>query len=787
MDQRENTLQVTFFDSVYFGIELTIVTFIHITLGNEDCAGLPFRIMSSPPTPTTSIRAASLSIHRPKHRGPNSPFPSIATLNPFRKKPNAKPREKPSTSAEPYEIAPGIWSTDATAKVFGYLDAAEKGEASSQSVKSKKKSREQAPNHKLLPARGAEQLHEEARKDTFTNESTARIHQRDIEALLQPKLQKKREARRERKKANGWHSKQGNMRTVSSDDQLVERGANPRTGLVSPFVFSEASGESLGDEHITVSKPQIAQPSPIKRGRSGRWYVDILELFLLLLGHFISLLLLPAKMKLNLGIHRKQDVVGWSLVESPNLSPIAQSMSDKLSQQVSVRQLQDRLLVEMPGVDNPNPENMTDEQIRKYQESVNRAYKHGGSAAMVNPETLPSPRQWTPEGPSTPPKKLLKIRRKEIGSGLKQKHDSADTVVVSAQHRNSTLPAPRSPTRVLKGAQGIKIRTPSNTPKGSSFFGQQFNNTAAGADVPFLGQLHKIPLGQIASATPFPCPQIIWKQAYRQLRITTIYQCEDPSYSPPDSPTLSQCLVQIEILRRSQFANLGTSSYRRLAQLLPDRLKALKPRAKAAEAVHIPTTITTFTQEAKMDQRPSVQRQNGSIVILRAKIHHLKVQKLPKNLAPNAPFTKLPLNALDSMKQWVLHIQSHEFAVSMAQGAKGRQRAERSGLEIHYAQLAEGRQTMRTSSQALITRGLSLGSVNIVQKPGLWKYDGGGRIHMYEGLENCKRRNGERRHTMVISTNEDTSSKVQPYLPAILFSVGAMSSSLDRGLRVVRS
>ena len=61
------------------------------------------------------------------------------------------------------------------------------------------------------------------------------------------------------------------MRTVSRDDQLVERGANPRTGLVSPFVISKASNESLEDDYIAMGKIEAIQPSPIRRGSSGRW------------------------------------------------------------------------------------------------------------------------------------------------------------------------------------------------------------------------------------------------------------------------------------------------------------------------------------------------------------------------------------------------------------------------------------------------------------------------------------------------------------------------------------
>ncbi len=369
------------------------------------------------------------------------------------------------------------------------------------------------------------------------------------------------------------------MRTVSRDDQLVERGANPRTGLVSPFVISDNSEESLGGDYIAVDKVGLAGPSPARRTRGEKW---------------------------------KQDSLGWSLVESPLLSPIAQSMSDKLSRTVSVKQLEDRLLVEMPRVNNPDPENMTNEQIKKYQEGVAQAYRRGGgSFAMLDPDTLP------PEGPSTPPTKIHKIQRKEVGSGVAHKSSSGDTVVINAKKRTSSPPTPR--TDIMK-RQKARIITPSNTPKGSSFesCADIISNTMRKTD-PFLGRGSRLKCSQTASAT----------QSQSYLSSGQAYQCfqneskSSPSPtlsdSPPTSPNSDQYLPRLQFPHPSQFANPKTSSYRRPMQLLPARLRPLGQQRQTVEDVCTTTFTTTSNKGPRQEQRPKLQRQEGNSVVPRVK------------------------------------------------------------------------------------------------------------------------------------------------------------------------
>ena len=107
--------------------------------------------MSSPPTSTTSTKAATLSQLKRNERRSSS-FPSIAALRFFCK----KPATEPPSPREPYEVAPGIWNTDASAKVFGYDDTTDDEPTTKfrkQSVKSKKRDQIDLPLSKPVPIR----------------------------------------------------------------------------------------------------------------------------------------------------------------------------------------------------------------------------------------------------------------------------------------------------------------------------------------------------------------------------------------------------------------------------------------------------------------------------------------------------------------------------------------------------------------------------------------------------------------------------------------------------------
>ena len=187
----------------------------------------------------------------------------------------------------------------------------------------------------------------------------------------------------------------GRVRTVSAEDRILERGANPRTGMVSPFTPAVIGGDDyIGDLVPMAQKRSKAQ----KRCNSdGRW---------------------------------RQNSSGWDMVPptpGPVLTPpVEESLETQVNQydparSISIQALQDQLVVKMPGVDDPAPKNMTDAQIRKYQRAVSMMAKAGGSeAAMLVPDTI---RRVKKETASTDTETLLAtpvraqtIPRKPVGS-----------------------------------------------------------------------------------------------------------------------------------------------------------------------------------------------------------------------------------------------------------------------------------------------------------------------------------------------------------------------------------
>ena len=366
--------------------------------------------MSSPPTPNTSIKNVTLSY--PKRRRNSSALASITALNPFRKR--LLPDSSTPAPVRPYEVAPGIWNTDATAKAFGYVDTDEDCKTSRSKFRSVKRTksngrdRSEVPQRKPLPVSGrTTQI-----QGTYIHDSTEDI---SISTSVNKEVDQGRsrqEQMDDAKKAgrkSRYRTRKHKVRTVDSDDRLTVRGANPRTGLVSPAIVSDNSDSSPAEDYVNIRK------TPISRNRSGKW---------------------------------KAEGQGWSLVESPRLSPIPQSTHGQPSRQASMKDLQDKLLLEMSGVDDPELENMTEQRTREYQEKLARIRKKEGSGAMVSPNTLPSPRVWTPEGPSTPPNRLQKLlRRKPVANEMRAREGSADTVVRNEQKRVSSVPTPRQESR----------------------------------------------------------------------------------------------------------------------------------------------------------------------------------------------------------------------------------------------------------------------------------------------------------------------------------------------------
>lgn len=64
----------------------------------------------------------------------------------------------------------------------------------------------------------------------------------------------KRRSRRRRSK----------MRTVSEDDALIQRAANPRTGVITPFITGYGNQQCVASDYLAIGK-EVAKPSPLVR------------------------------------------------------------------------------------------------------------------------------------------------------------------------------------------------------------------------------------------------------------------------------------------------------------------------------------------------------------------------------------------------------------------------------------------------------------------------------------------------------------------------------------------
>jgi hypothetical protein len=163
-------------------------------------------------------------------------------------------------------------------------------------------------------------------------------------------------------------------RTIFKEDEFVHRGANPRTGIVSPFVFDEWNGEDCR--------------SPDMRGKwteSGRADDESWA----------------------------EDVPQWGMVESALLSSTAQSFDDGSScEKRSGKTKNSQISSDV----NSRPAEMTDEKALKYQAAVRNRCGSVSKTAMRRPILLNSA-QWVPASPIPPLVGLQHIRRKKVGSG----------------------------------------------------------------------------------------------------------------------------------------------------------------------------------------------------------------------------------------------------------------------------------------------------------------------------------------------------------------------------------
>ncbi|MCJ1403959.1 hypothetical protein MMC11_007182 [Xylographa trunciseda] len=366
--------------------------------------------MSSPPTSSTSTKPAQISQQRRKF--------NLQSLKSLHRKPIPLPIEQ----TEQYEVAPGtgILNTDATAIVFGYIDREERQKKEEKKKSRKSKHSDLAKRNRgrsRSPVKKAYERFKEVHTDDGTDDFRKSTHRQHVEASVQA-LQEKRDDSHRIWKESQDRSKRGRM--VSEDDRLHSRGANPRTGIVTPYVVSDrgSTDSGYGSDYLR------ARPHQGPTVNQGSW---------------------------------RQDEKGWSLVEDSEL------MSQFPIQRTKAHGFRD---LDRSKIDNllQNPE--ASEPIIQYQHGIRRAHQDkDGNKPWLDPNEPSSPRRWTPEGPSSPVSRLRKIPRKTVGSDMRYREKSTDTVVVNEQVRAASTPQPQ---QYSAQRQRVRIVTPAATTSGHS-------------------------------------------------------------------------------------------------------------------------------------------------------------------------------------------------------------------------------------------------------------------------------------------------------------------------------
>ncbi|KAL2000663.1 hypothetical protein VTN02DRAFT_2776 [Thermoascus thermophilus] len=163
----------------------------------------------------------------------------------------------------------------------------------------------------------------------------------------------------------------------NGDDRLMVKGANPRTGVISPSVMS-------------VSNPTDSSQDEATRNRAGKkkWR-------------------LKGDQWISLDIDQSTPSGGSVAGKNKGSTPSSHHGASPVSGPGAVSSdWEDKFVVNMPSAREPNPPTMTAQQIAEFQKSIEKVYREGGT--LLDPESLPSPRAITPEDKYTPPQKLEK-------------------------------------------------------------------------------------------------------------------------------------------------------------------------------------------------------------------------------------------------------------------------------------------------------------------------------------------------------------------------------------------
>ncbi|MCJ1415878.1 hypothetical protein MMC32_002212 [Xylographa parallela] len=570
--------------------------------------------MSSPPTSGTSTKPAHIS---PQRRRFN--LRSFKSLH--RKSAPYLPEQ-----AEPYEIAPGtgILNTDATAIVFGYIDREERQKAEQEKRFRKGKRLEPAKRNRgrsRSPVKKAYERFKEVHTDDGTDDFRHRTHRQHVEAGVRA-LQEKRDDSYKIWKESQDRSKRGRM--VSEDDRLQSRGANPRTGIVTPYVISDEGSADRGNGSANLRAQSHQGPTM----NQGSW---------------------------------RQDEKGWSLVED---SELVSQLPGQSSKDFGFRNL------EKSRIENQANNPLANERIVRYQHSVRKLHQgKDGNRSWLDPNEPPSPPQWTPEGPSSPVFRLQKISRKTVGSGVNYREKSTDTVVVNERLRAASLPQLQ---KHAKQRQRVRIVTPTHTAP-SLTSATKAPHSHIHTSRSFLGHhpgtspnLHQSQSVASVKENPRAAREGAAQElSSYQTHSATSYQCQFPLQEPENLPDHVHFAVPIEASpRRSgmspgqhvptvQYSRQSLHNGQEQAFYHPSNLwqtyHAERAQIGATMNAPITTTTTTTMSPAKPElthpvSRPRPQRQDSSNPIPYMRLRtgdqlNFYAQNLPRDTANEGAIT----------------------------------------------------------------------------------------------------------------------------------------------------
>ncbi|KAL2373701.1 hypothetical protein BDBG_00603 [Blastomyces gilchristii SLH14081] len=255
------------------------------------------------------------------------------------------------------------------------------------------------------------------------------------------KLQDELHKRQATKSGKKERTNRKHQRTVSRDDQLIARGANPRTGVVSPSIMSGGSDSSFCDsreENATLQKWRLKGNEWISLDKNEK------SPFPSPSGNEIAQAEFP-------GLQRSKTESVGLITSAPPTEFAPNSINPE-----------DKFVVNMPSAREPSPLTMTAQQIVDFQKTLERVHHEGEQ--MLDPDTLPTPRPVTPTGISTPPRRLTKnFKEKIIGRKRDAKSPSPSLAFVEPPAQGYVIHA--AITSPNKPVPDIKVTSSSGDPE----------------------------------------------------------------------------------------------------------------------------------------------------------------------------------------------------------------------------------------------------------------------------------------------------------------------------------